>query len=79
MPPRFRVERSPDFENLRRTLLRLGPPGPVPLIELFADPGTIQALLGEEISWQSLILAALILGFLLASTLALRRLLVRSR
>jgi uroporphyrinogen decarboxylase len=57
MPPRFRVERSPDFENLRRTLLRSGPPGPVPLIELFADPGTIQALLGEEINWQSVILA----------------------
>ena len=57
MSPRFRVERSPDFENLRRTLLRSGPSGPVPLIELFADPGTIQTLLGEEISWQSLILA----------------------
>jgi len=57
MSARFRVERSPDFENLRRTLLRSGPPGPVPLIELFADPGTIQTLLGEKISWQSLILA----------------------
>jgi uroporphyrinogen decarboxylase len=57
MSSRFRVERSPDFDNLRRTLLRRGPPGPVPLIELFADPGTIQSLLGEEISWQSLIMA----------------------
>ncbi|MHC4430159.1 MAG: hypothetical protein ACYS0D_16405, partial [Planctomycetota bacterium] len=53
--PRFRVERSPDFENLRRTLLRQQPAGPVPWIELFADPGTIQTLLGEELSWPSLI------------------------
>ena len=54
--PRYRVERRPDFENLRRTLLRQGPPGPVPLIELFADPGTIQALLGEKIGWDSIML-----------------------
>jgi len=55
--PRFRVERRPDFENLRRTLLRQQPPGPVPWIELFADPGTIQTLLGEELSWPSLLAA----------------------
>jgi uroporphyrinogen decarboxylase len=53
--PRFRVRRNPDFDNLRRTLLREGPPGPVPLIELFADPGTIQRLLGEDLSWLSII------------------------
>jgi len=45
---------QPDFDNLRRTLLREGPPGPVPLIELFADPGTIEALLGEKLSWPSI-------------------------
>jgi uroporphyrinogen decarboxylase len=55
--PSFRVERSPDFDNLRRTLLRQGPPGPVPFIELFADPGTIQTVLGEEIGWHSIVLA----------------------
>ena len=59
MSSRFRVERSPDFDNLRRTLLRQGPPGPVPFIELFADPGIIQMLLGEEIGWHSLLLAEL--------------------
>jgi uroporphyrinogen decarboxylase len=53
--PTFRVERSPDFENLRRTLLRQRPRGPVPFIELFADPGTIQTLLGEELTWLSII------------------------
>ena len=55
--PTFRVERRPDFENLRRTLLRQGPPGPVPVIELFADPGTIQKVLGEKIGWHSIMLA----------------------
>jgi uroporphyrinogen decarboxylase len=44
----------PDFDNLRRSLLRQGPPGPVPLIELFADPGAVAALLGEELDWGSL-------------------------
>ena len=47
--------RGPDFDNLRRTLLREGPPGPVPQIELFADPGMMQAVLGEPLSWESLI------------------------
>lgn len=55
--PRFQVERRPDFQNLRRTLLREGPPGPVPLIELFADPGIIQAVLGEEVGWHSILLS----------------------
>jgi uroporphyrinogen decarboxylase len=45
----------PDFENLRRTLLRRGPPGPVPFFEIFADPGLMQAALGEAVSWESII------------------------
>jgi len=49
------TRRRPDFENLRRTLLRQGPPGPVPFIELFADPGTIQTLLDVELGWHSLL------------------------
>jgi uroporphyrinogen decarboxylase len=53
--PRFRTRQHPDFENLRRTLLRREPPGPVPFIELFADPGTIQTLLGEKLTWLSVI------------------------
>ncbi len=53
--PRYRVERRPDFDNLRRVLLRQGPPGPVPFVELFADPGTIQTVLGERIGWDSII------------------------
>ena len=55
--PIYRVERRPDFGNLRRTLLREGPPGPVPNIELFADPGIIQAVLGETIGWHSILLS----------------------
>jgi hypothetical protein len=55
--PSYRVERRPDFDNLRRTLLRQGPSGAVPLIELFADPGTIQKVLGEKIGWHSIMLA----------------------
>ena len=46
--PTFRVKRNPDFDNLKRTLLRRGPPGPVPFLELFADPGTMEAVLGEK-------------------------------
>jgi uroporphyrinogen decarboxylase len=46
--PRFAVQRQPDFENLRRTILRQGPPGPVPLFELFVDPGMIEAVLEES-------------------------------
>ena len=46
--PRFAVQRQPDFENLRRTILRQGPPGPVPLFELFVDPGMIEAVLEEK-------------------------------
>jgi len=45
---RFRVQRQPNFENLRRTILRQGPPGPVPFVELFADPGMVEAVLGER-------------------------------
>jgi len=45
---------TPNFDNLRRALMRQGPPGPVPFIELFADPGAIQALTGEKLSWLSL-------------------------
>jgi uroporphyrinogen decarboxylase len=39
---------QPNFENLRRTILRQGPPGPVPFFELFADPGMVEAVLGEK-------------------------------
>jgi uroporphyrinogen decarboxylase len=42
------MQHQPDFENLRRTLLRQGPPGPVPFFELFADPGMVEAVLGEK-------------------------------
>ncbi len=45
---RFGVQREPNFENLRRTILRQGPPGPVPFVELFADPGMVEAVLGEK-------------------------------
>jgi uroporphyrinogen decarboxylase len=53
--PRQGVRRRPDFENLRRALLREGPPGPVPFIELFADPGSVQALTGETLTWGSVL------------------------
>lgn len=43
----------PNFDNLRRTLSRQGPPGPVPFIELYADPGLIQAILGEKVTWET--------------------------
>ena len=56
--PRYRVKRRPNFDNLRRTLRRQGPPGPIPFVELFADPGMIQTLLGEPFSWNALALAA---------------------
>ncbi len=42
------MQHKPDFENLRRTLLRQGPPGPVPFFELVADPGMVEAVLGES-------------------------------
>ena len=45
---RFGVKRQPDFENFRRTILRQGPPGPVPFFELSADFGIVEAVLGEK-------------------------------
>jgi len=45
----FSVQRQPNFENLRRTILRQGPPGPVPFVEFIADPGMVGAVLGEEL------------------------------
>jgi len=42
------MKRQPDFENLRRTILRQGPPGPVPFFELFADPGLVEVVLEEK-------------------------------
>jgi hypothetical protein len=39
---------EPDFENLRRVLLRQGPPGPVPLFEIVIEPAVIGAVLGEK-------------------------------
>ena len=46
--PRFAVQRQPNFENLRRTILRQGPPGTVPFFELFVDPGMVEAVLEEK-------------------------------
>lgn len=40
--------RTPDFANLRRTLLRRGPPGPVPVLEFLADVGFMERVLGER-------------------------------
>ena len=56
----LQVQRKPNFDNLRRTLLRQGPPGPVPFAELFADPGTMESLLGEKfpLDLHSLVLAS---------------------
>ena len=45
---RFR-QPQPNFDNFRRTILRQGPPGPVPLVEFMADPGLVGAVLGEEL------------------------------
>ena len=45
---RFSGRRQPNFENLRRTILRQGPPGPVPFVEFLADPGIMEAVLGEK-------------------------------
>jgi uroporphyrinogen decarboxylase len=42
------MQPQPNFENLRRTILRQGPPGPVPFFELIADPGMVEAVLGEK-------------------------------
>ena len=44
------MQHQPDCENLRRTLLPQGPPGPVPFFELMADPGMVEAVLGEKFS-----------------------------
>jgi uroporphyrinogen decarboxylase len=42
------MQRQPNFENLRRTILRQGPPGPVPFIEFLADLGMVEAVLREK-------------------------------
>ncbi len=42
------MQHEPNFENFRRTILRQGPPGPVPFFELFADPGMVEAVLEEK-------------------------------
>ncbi len=39
---------KPDFESFRKSILREGPPGPVPLFDLFADPGMVESVLGES-------------------------------
>ncbi len=51
--PTFKVKRQPDFANLRRTMLREGPPGPVPFVELFADPAIMEAALGERFAYNA--------------------------
>ena len=45
---RLGTQHQPNFENLRRTILRQGPPGPVPFFDLFADPGMVEAVLEEK-------------------------------
>ena len=42
------MSHQPNFENLRRALLREGPPGPVPLFEIGVEPGVMGAVLGER-------------------------------
>ena len=42
------MQRQPNFENLRRTILRQGPPGPVPFVDFTADLGMVEAVLGEK-------------------------------
>ena len=42
------LQQRPNFDNLRRTLLRKGPAGPVPFAELFADPATMENVLGQK-------------------------------
>jgi uroporphyrinogen decarboxylase len=42
------MQHEPNFENLRRTILRQEPAGPVPLFELFADPAMIEVVLEEK-------------------------------
>jgi uroporphyrinogen decarboxylase len=51
LPPASRTseKRQPNFENFRRTILRQGPPGPVPFVEFMTDPGMVGAVLGEEL------------------------------
>ncbi len=44
----IRRRREPNFDNLRRTILRQGPPGPVPFFDIIADPAMIEAVLGER-------------------------------
>jgi uroporphyrinogen decarboxylase len=46
---RFGLQHQPNFENFRRTILRQGPPGPVPIVEFMADPGLVEAVLGEKL------------------------------
>lgn len=41
-------DHTPDFGYLRRTLLRQGPPGPVPLIEFLADVEFMEEIVGEK-------------------------------
>ena len=48
MTPDSTVKPEPNFDNLRRTILRQGPPGPVPFFEVFADPGMVEAVLEEK-------------------------------
>lgn len=42
------MKHQPNFENLRRALLREGPPGPVPFFEIGVEPGVMGAVLGEK-------------------------------
>lgn len=46
--------RRPDFDRLHRTLLRQGPPGPVPPIEFLADVQLMEQVVGEKFPVESL-------------------------
>jgi len=50
---------SPNFDNLRRAVLRRGPPGPVPFFETTADPAMIEVVLGEKFDLDGALAAAL--------------------
>jgi len=46
--------RQPDFDRLRRALLRQGAPGPVPPIEFLADVQLMEQVVGEKFPIESL-------------------------
>jgi len=53
----------PDFNRLRKVLLRLGEPDRVPFYELFADAEIIQAVTGKSVSLETLVEFQVQLGY----------------